>query len=143
MSILTDIVVANTEEASAVAEANVPSREWEGIDSKGIEHAKLAHLASILRREPYDPDFITQIQQLAEGSEEGPWVFALPQDFVRNIAALDEGRIPEVALDWSKAEEFALDGWEPKAVESFLFQLHRIAASACLTDKSLLMWMSL
>ncbi len=143
MGVLTDIVVADSSEAIAVAQSSVPSRDWEGIDAKGIEHVKLAQLSAILRDESYDPDFVTQIEDLAEVSEEGPWVFRLPQDFVHRLASLSEDQTPVVAEKWAKTEEFILDGWAASDVASVLSDLHRVAEIACSRDKALLMWMSL
>jgi hypothetical protein len=143
MGVLTDLVVADESEAPAVGGSSVPWHTWLGIDAKGIDHVKLAKLMSILLGLPYQNSFAAEFAQLHEQSEDGPWVFKVPTRLVAALATLDEHRVTQVAIEWSKIQEFALDRWPTSAVDEVLKRISSLAKKAASQKKSLLIWMSL
>src|SRR2546425_12099398 len=58
MGVLTDVVIAGRDEAQKIGESNVPSKEFPGIDAKGIDQVKIGTLYAILTRTKYDPGFM-------------------------------------------------------------------------------------
>lgn len=50
MSVITDFVIANVNEAPAVAAENKPVGKWYGIEYKSIDNIKLMTLYSILKK---------------------------------------------------------------------------------------------
>ena len=143
MGVLTYLVAANESEAPAVGGSSVPSRTWSGIDAKGIDHVKLAKMMSILLGQPYQNRFVAEFVQLHEQSEDGPWVFKVPPRLVTALAALDEHRVTQVAMEWSQIQEFALDRWQASAVDEVLKGISSLAKKAASQNMSILMWMSL
>jgi hypothetical protein len=143
MGVLTDILVADESEASAIASEGVPTKRWHGIDAKGIDQVKLGTLWALLTEQAYKSELIADFISLHEVSEEGPWVYRVPGSLVKLLAELDDKRAAKTSLTWAATEEFELDGWEGSQVRSFLDQLRSIARDATAKRKGLLMWMSL
>jgi hypothetical protein len=144
MGVLTDIVIANESEAKAIATSSVPSREWPGIDAKGIDQVKLGTLWALLTGQDFKVEsVVNEFVTLHEVSEDGPWVFRVPPQIVKLLADLDDERANTTALAWAATDEFVLAQWEGGAVRSILDELRSLARSANATSKSLLMWMSL
>jgi hypothetical protein len=140
---LTDIVVAESGESGLVAESVMPCQTWPGIDAKGIEHVKLGQLLSILANEPFRTTVVDEFTLLHEASDDGPWVYRIPDRLIDYLTELDPSELDRIASQWSQIEEFALDVWPPDEVASVLAKLHSLARKARDTDKDLLMWVSL
>jgi hypothetical protein len=140
---LTDIVVAKSGEAGLVAESTIPYQTWPGMDAKGIEHIKLGQLLSILAGEPYQNCVIGEFTLLHEASDDGPWVYRIPDRLIDHLIQIDPSGLDQLAYEWSQIEAFALDAWQPDMVASVLIGLHSLAREARGTGKDLLMWVSL
>jgi len=142
MGVLSDLVVAPVEEAERVAHAQVPSQEFNGIDIKGIDTVRFETLHSLLTGQAFD-DLLPLYEPVVTVSDEGPWVFQIPQDLVALLAGFDDARKSEVARQWAKTEEFALDRWTEREVASALDSISTLAKKAIEPDQALFLWMSL
>ena len=143
MGILTDIVVADRTKAKEVCESECPSREFAGLDIKGIDTTKLGLLHAILTGGKHDPRFMSDV--LYARHEEGPWVIEVPPDLVNRLAALNPEEIEATGKTWAATEEFSpkYDNWPAEAVQQCLQKLVELSTRAVADGKSVLLWMAL
>lgn len=147
MGIISDFVIAQPNEAAIVIEEPAPTRRWPGVEAKGIGTIKLATLKFILDGKPLDTtpvvDYSTTIKNLAIAGEDGPWVFLVPEELVRQLAEVPAGRLASVAKQWHQSEEFQLDRWSEPEVLEVLGELRELASAARSTNKSVLLFLAL
>lgn len=143
MGVLTDLIVAYESEAGAVAESESPLRDWPGIDAKGIDHVKLGKLLSILTSEPYSNSLVGEFRQIAELSDDGPWVFRLPRGLVLALSKMNEAELGRISVQWSAVEEFDRSGYDLATVTELLAALRELSKTAMAEGKDVLMWMCL
>jgi hypothetical protein len=148
MGILSDIIIAEPAEAAAInAAGGAHLQHWPCLASKGIDCIKLWTLSQILAGRPLDDiDAVARFMinsVLDRTSDDGPWVFLIPEQLQRAIAATSEDGEEDIAAKWAATEEFILDRWQPADVEEYLHDLIAHTRKACAAGKSLLLWMSL
>ena len=142
MGVLSDLVVAPVGDAERVAHAQVPSQVFDGIDIKGIDSVRFGTLHSLLTGQAFE-DLLPLYDPVVTVSDEGPWVFQIPREIVALLAGLDDTRKSEVARQWAKTEEFALDRWTEREVASVLDSISTLAKKVIEPDQALFLWMSL
>ncbi len=142
MGVLTDFVVADRGDARRVCDSPNPSREFGGLDGKGIDTVKLGTLHALLKGGEFDPAIHDSV---CEGGEEGPWVFEVPPDLVRRLAGMTPTRLTEAGKKWAATDEFSprYDNWPAERVQEQLADLAGICRRAAGEGKAVLMWMSL
>lgn len=145
---LSDLIIADPDEAPSVnAERGAHLKRWDCLPAKGIDTIKLGSLAQILtNRPPNDVKAVASYMTdalLHQASEDGPWVYLVPEPLQIALSALDEDSEEALAEKWAATEEFRLDGWNSMDVADFLHGLVALARRACESQKSLLLWMSL
>ena len=140
---LTDFVIADVEDARIVCDSVCPSREFNGMDAKGIDTVKLGTLYALLTNTQFDPSTIGN--PLCDGGDEGPWVIEVRNDLVHRLTNLDASGIEAAATEWAKTEEFSpqYDNWPAEDVLEVLSDLAKLCHQAVAAKKSVLMWMSL
>ncbi|HEY1921384.1 MAG TPA: hypothetical protein VGG44_01355 [Tepidisphaeraceae bacterium] len=148
MGILTDIVIANPDEAAAINAARGQHlKRWVCLESKGVDTIKLGTLSQILAgRSIDDIDMVASFMTngiLDQASDEGPWVFLVPGELQLALAVLDQEMEKRVAEKWAATEEFRLDRWGATDVQQYLHNLVAHARKAKDANKQLLLWMSL
>jgi hypothetical protein len=147
MGVLSDIIIADPSEASAINGAGGSHlRIWPCLDSKGIDTIKLGTLWQIVNKKSPDDMAVATFMNdsiLDEKSNQGPWVYLVPESLQTAIAALDEEAQESIAVKWAATEEFTSDRWEPDDVEEYLQDLVAHARKSREAGKSLLLWMSL
>jgi len=114
MGVLTDFVAVPRGEAAVVCASLCPSRDFDGMDAKGIDTIKLATLYALLTDGEYDPSFMND--RLCSGGDDGPWVFEVPPTLVDRLAVLRDEQFVSVASRWATTDELRLEGWPPDAV---------------------------
>jgi len=144
MGVLTDFVVVDRRDAQRVCDSACPSKDFTGLDAKGIDPVKLATLYAVLTDTEFNPSFISG-DPLATGGDEGPWVMEVPPDLVQHLAKLDTNGVAAAAAEWAKTEEFSpkYDNWPAEAVHEVLAELAELCGQAVAAKTSVLMWMSL
>ena len=142
MGVLTDLVIADEDDANRIAHSQYPLGEFTGIDIKGIDSVKLTTLHSILSGMPFE-DLLAQYKPVIEASEDGPWVFLLPNDIVERLANLDESGITNISDQWGITEEFQLDRWSQNDVTTVLNDIVNLTRQASAQGKHVFAWMSL
>ncbi len=142
MGVLSDLVVAPVDDAEKVAHADVPSRAFGGIDIKGIDTVKFGTLHSLVTGRTFD-EVLALYDPVVEVSDDGPWVFRIPEELVERLAALSEEEGRTVAAKWAATEEFALSGWDEAAVSDGLVAICELARRAVDSGQALFLWMCL
>jgi hypothetical protein len=142
MGVLTDFVVVDRSDAQRVCESHCPSRDFAGLDAKGIDTVKLGKLHAILRGGELDPSIH---QPVCDGGEDGPWVFEVPSDLLRRLTEFSPSELAEAGRKWAAIEEFSpkYDNWRPAAVQQVLGDIAALCRRAVGEGKAVLMWMSL
>jgi hypothetical protein len=143
VGVLTDLVVADRKDARKVLRSVCPSRDFDGLDVKGIDTVKLGTLHAVLVGRKYDPSFMGD--SLLSGGAEGPWVYEVPDDLVRRLAGLTPRRLAAAGKKWAATEEFSpeFDNWSVEDVQRVLGELAALCKRAVDEGKPVLMWMSL
>jgi hypothetical protein len=148
MGVLSELVIASRSEAASVAESESPTRTWQGVVWKGLDQIKLASVWCLLDSEPLQVDNVVecsmQFELLAETTENGPWVFAVPsacRDKLAELSGDDEGEIQAVVRDWAATDE--LIDWDQSDVAELLQSIIQLADTAKLEGKDLLLWIDL
>jgi hypothetical protein len=145
---LTDIIIARPEEAAAINDPEADHLEqWDCLESKRIDTIKLDTLAEIVAcLTAGDGEAAATFKTgdvLHQRSDEGPWIYLVPDLLTSALAALDADAEESVAAKWAETEEFQLDRWQAVDVEDYLHDLIVYARKAREAGKSLLLWMSL
>ena len=143
MGVLTDFVVADRTDAQRVCDSDCPSRDFAGLDAKGIDPVKLGTLHAVLAGGDFDPSSLGDM--LCSGGEDGPWVSEVPPDLVRRLAALTPRQLAAAGKKWAATEEFSpkCDDWPAEAVQQVLSDLAALCKRAVGEGKAVLMWMCL
>jgi len=142
MGLLSNLVVAPADQAERVAQSQVPSQEFDGVDVSGIDSIKLVTLHSLLTGQTID-ELMPLYDPVVEVTDEGPWVFCIPADMATALATLNEDRKHDVARQWSETEEFILDDWSEEDVTAALNSICHEAKKATNKGESLFLWISL
>ena len=140
MGVLTDLIIADESQAEAVCKTIVPSETWPGIDAKGIDQVILGMLLSIITNQPYQNSMVDEFDLLYEGSDDGPWVYRIPDRLVVPLAELAGEAFEGTAQKWSQIDEFAPDRWQLQDVSTVLREICDLARQAREQKKALLMW---
>jgi hypothetical protein len=147
MGVQTDIVIANLDEAQAVAETATPTTMWEGFTFNGFDQVHVCTLLSLLKTgspETEFPRYLGVVEPVAVRGEEGPVVVGIKPEQVAElatVAGLEGAEFDSLAGAWAATEEFA--GWSLSDVRELLRELGDLAESASLVGKCLLLWQSL
>jgi hypothetical protein len=143
MGVLTDFVVADRGDAQRVCQSRCPSRDFSGMDAKGLDGIKLGSLWTILTGVESGPAF--KNDTLCSGGEDGPWVFEVPADLVQQIARLSSSQLSSAGSRWGETEEFLpkYDNWSAEEVQQMLQGLAVLCKRAVAQGQAVLMWMCL
>jgi hypothetical protein len=143
---LTDFVSVDLSDAERVGDSLNPSEEFGGVPAKGISQVHLGTLHALLAGTPYDPDFMmSEDSFLYTGSDDGPWVQAVPQDLVSRLANLGDKELVRIAGEWAKTEVFgpSYSNWSLQDIQDMLRELVALSKRATSERKAVLMWTSL
>lgn len=143
MGVITDFVVVKNAEVLRVYQPLNPRKDFSGVDAKGIDTVKLGTLYAILTDTKFDPTFMSN--PVCQASEEGPWVFEVPHELTRRLAALNSTELRLIGAQWAATEEFSMKfgDWPPDAVNWFVLKLAAMCVQVLGEDKSVFMWMCL
>ncbi len=113
----------------------------DAVDGKGFEPVVMMRkLQSLLTGVPYDE--LASEELLAMVGEDGPWIVQLSEELRDALADAQLGRLPAVAEQWVRTEEF----WEqPPAAEvlPFLGEVTALARRARRAGERLYCWICL
>ena len=140
---LTNILIAKPEEATAIGQSSTQSATWPCLELNGLDNAKMAALLGALGFPKQAMELEGEQHLAVTVSEGGPWVFHLPQELRDALAAMPPSHVVGVAERWVSHEELAYDGWSATDVVPLLEMLQQLASNAASEQKALLLWMSL
>jgi len=115
------------------------------LETKGIDPlVQMGTLEALLTGEQYDVVVSRPRagQQVAERSQEGPWVVTLTDELQAALAAAPRDQIVAVAAPWWETEEFHGQG-NPEILAEFLLELADLARQASRRGERLYCWICL
>jgi hypothetical protein len=147
MGVLSDIIIASRDDAPLINAARGKHvNQWDCLASKGIDTIKLGTLSQILANQSVnDINTVATFMMdsiLDKRSDDGPWVFLVPDQLVSSLISLNKEEKEGVTTKWAQTEEFQLDRWELEDVEEYFDDLIAHAIKARASRKSLLLWTS-
>jgi hypothetical protein len=140
MGVLTELVLAPIDDADAVAREPVPSRRWTGVEIKGHNSVTLGQLLAIVRDVDWEPEIFGD-ELVASGSDDGPWVTSVPDDFVVEVGGLGDDKLDEIAEAWATTEE--LEHLAVDDTRAVLVAVRDLCRRAHEEHATVLMWMSM
>lgn len=142
-----DVVIADLDEARAIAASASPTAEWEGFAYNGLDHVQACTLLSLLKTGRPDTAFqhyLGIVEPVAVDGDDGPVVVGVRPEQVAElatVAGLDEAEFEALAASWAATEEFA--GRSGADVRELLRELGDLAELASLQGKCVMLWESL
>ena len=144
MGILSDFVIANSNEAKDIGVSLRPADSWQTLEGwKGIETIKLSTLFCSITGEQYTNDLQKSFPLVGGNRDEGPWVFEFPEKILSCFSEISNSDIPSIAKKWVTTEELEMDGWSCSDAEMFIGQISEYAKIAETESKQLFLWLSL
>jgi hypothetical protein len=143
MAVLTDILIAPTQDAPAII-ANWPvAKNWPGLQTTGLDALVLSDLAEALGQSA----LAIAIEELDPHSfndeANGPWLYVLPNDLRDHLANLKADDLGPIARTWSQQEEAMARGMTEDDATRLLLQIQSLATTARNDQKPMLLWVSL
>ena len=143
MEFLTCVVAAEEDEYPDIARSSTPLNEWSGIESPGLDTAKIATLHSLLTGDSlqfaldlYEPVFV------ADGDDE-TLVLRIDSEMAEELALLDEEALENVVNELVATEIYESEGVDPEEILFFLASLVELAQLAESQDQVLFVWIKL
>ena len=136
---LTDFFVAAVEDAAAIASGafRAPDHSTNNADNSVLAALWGAIDASADPARLAGEDFL-----VAMGSDEGPWVFALPEEMTTSLSELPEAGMLVAADRWARSEELCRYGVSGSDMGPALAAVKRLAEQARSTDCRVLLRMA-
>ena len=79
-----------------------------------------------------------------ELSEDGPWIFQLPDELIELLALLDANRTQRIAAAWARTDEWQLDGAPELAdLARLLEEVTALARQARAEHQEVFVWLCL
>ena len=146
MGFQTDILIADLDEAQAVADSDSPTAGRDGFSFTGFDRVQLCTLLSLLKSGTSDAQFdryLDPIDVVRSSTDEWPVVSVVKPEQVAELAtaaSLEDGEFEKLAASWAATEEF--EGWANSDVRDLLRELADLADTAALQGKCLMIWQS-
>lgn len=139
MSLLTQIVAAEDDEAAAIGESLRPLDEWSGIERRGIDTAKIVVMHCLLTGDDFD--CAANYYEPVYIGGEGAVVLRLANEATERLATLDEDGLDCLATELAATEDFELEGWPEAEVAEMVLELAELAELAESQGQALFVWM--
>jgi hypothetical protein len=140
MSILTNIIAAETHEIEAIGESLHPVEEWTGIEMRNLDTAKITTLHCLLTGELFD-EAIIHYEPIYASPNEGALVLRIANEAKERLAELDEEQFELVAIELAATEEFEDAAWGEDEITAMLAELCELARRAESEEQELFVWM--
>jgi hypothetical protein len=118
------------------------------VQAKGVDHVKLVTLNGIATRRDHGVGaafnaLLDEVDAVRDGGEDGPWVLRLPERLVAALAEADSARLAAINDEWSRTEEWELDGVRrPDDTRWLVEELAALARDACSSGRQVYLWLS-
>ena len=146
MGFQTDVVIADINDAQAIADSDSPASERSGFTFNGFDRVQLCTLLSLLKSgdsESHFDRYLDSIEIVRSSIDEWPVVSVVKPVEAADLAlaaSLEDQQFDRLAVSWSETEEF--NGWADSDVRILLRELTDLADSAALQKKCLMIWQS-
>ncbi|MBX3249328.1 MAG: hypothetical protein KF901_19280 [Myxococcales bacterium] len=137
MGMLCDALVAPKDAAERIGKADAPADQFDGVDLKGLtaDHFFALRAATLGDESEWDVAY--------QGGEDGPWVFAVPDDLLTYLSALESSELAAAARSWHQWDGGTFDFHTTEDLEEILDRLIPMARAANERGHGLFLWMSL
>jgi hypothetical protein len=143
MGILADLFVASPHDAPEYEELHADKRalagRFEVAQHGGFTDLEFRTLWAIVAGEKFDVGR-HMLEDTSPSRNGAKWLFRFPEAFVDLLADIDATSLARAAVAWAKTDELQCD---PGDVEHVVVNLHRLAASARRSGRSMYLWGSL
>lgn len=139
LNILTNIVTAEEDDLAAIGESLRPVDDWNGIERRGIDTAKIATLHCLLTGDEFEQAL--SLYEPVYASIEDALVLRLADEVTEKLAELDEDALERVAEELAATEEFELEQWDADEVQDMVMALAELAQLATSRGQPLFVWM--
>jgi hypothetical protein len=139
--VLSKIVVASTRQGAALAAGSFASDSVNSIDTGGLDSAAFMSLHMLALGNTLD-ELLPEYDPIAQGSDQGPWVFSLPIELQSHLSSLDSISVEQLAESWATSDELCDDEVETEKAVSILSEVANLARSAQSSGTGLLLWLS-
>jgi hypothetical protein len=146
MGITADIFAARRQNLSPALLSSGPQPPLASLSSKGVDTIKMATLATIFQNEDLKNVKAVVARQppvALEAGDDGPWIFAIPDQVTQRLAALDDAARAEIAEKWASTDEWRLSRWPRPEYDRWFNELCDLARAATRVQLSLWLWMCL
>ncbi len=139
MEIVTNVLAAEDDEYTAIAESICPLDEWSGIEAPGLDTGKVAAIHSLLTGDSlqmtldlYEPAYVTESETV---------ILRIADELLEKLAALEEESLETIATELAASEEFETEQWHADDVLALLTELAELAQLAESQGQALFVWM--
>jgi hypothetical protein len=138
MSGWTEYVIAETNEAAAIANENNPKRRWPGFEGyKFFGPILLAPLYEVLGKTPATYQDFTDLGLGSHG-----WVYEMPPQMLSALRKLELDSLGSIAEVWGKKLREMTERYSAHELETLLRQIRDLADRAAEAHESVLLWHS-
>ncbi len=141
MDFMTNVLAAEDNEYTAIAESICPLDEWSGIEVPGLDTAKVATIHALLTGDSlqmaldlYEPVCVTVSETV---------ILRIADELLEELATLEEDALETIASELAASEEFETEQWHADDVLALLTELAELAQLAESQGQSLFVWMCL
>jgi hypothetical protein len=137
---ITDFFVANKNEALLINDCS-DIEKFPLLKAKKVESVKLLSLEEFLIGKKLDiSDILEPIKEL---DSQDAWIFPISKNIVEQLAKINSSDLAQVALNWSKTDEWILDGGSYENLFEFLKSLQTLSLLALQENKEMFVLISL
>jgi hypothetical protein len=104
------VVLAEVSDAEALANSSSPLEQFSGYGEKALDPGRWARLAALLGFDQAATSRMANTTPLADGGDDGPWVFEVPGDLLERVAQLDVAQAATTAQSWVAADRIMAIG---------------------------------
>jgi hypothetical protein len=140
MGILVNIVSADEEDIEAIGESQHPVGEWDGIEARDLDKAKIITLHCLLTGDGIE-DAVYAYEPVYYLGDDGPIILRIPAEVTQRLASFDEGALEVVGEELAATEEFEISGYPAEEIQSLVAELAALARLAESQEQSLFIWM--
>ena len=135
--IFAGLFVASAAELEAWDLRGLTPPDWPAIEFKRLDSVRLGTLEAILTERRYDEiDRSTLHRLVRDGGPDGPWIMAVRDELIDELAGLDPDRVGAAAARWADTDEFKMRPSDPPRPEHIDDLAGRITAMADLARLS-------
>jgi hypothetical protein len=137
---ISTLIVAPISSAQIIASSGV-QKGADAANAGGLDSAAFLSLHSSALGVPWEP-LLPAYDPVAQGSRNGPWVFAIPDVVRDHLSQLSERQSNVLAQSWAQCQELQDDEVSSDDAEEILSKTTQLAKIAKTRNVSLLLWLS-